>query len=108
MKLAGDDADGDLALTLGERVMTGMEVGAERPRDLRQLRIVHPDFARPGQPATALDHGAIALLLRRRHSLVGDLGITTKGWRIRHFWFPFRLSGHGLGASRGVTVRARG
>src|SRR5580700_6184826 len=87
MKLAGDDADGDLALALGKRVLAGMEMGAERPRDLRQFRIMHPDFARPGKPATALDHGAIALLLCRCHLLIGNLGITTKGWHIRHLGF---------------------
>ena len=61
---------------------------AERPGDLRQLRIVHPDLARPGEPAAGLHHGAIAFLLLRRHLLVGDLGVATKGWRVGHFWFP--------------------
>src|SRR5271155_3779326 len=87
MKLAGDDADGDFTLALSQGVTAGVEMGAEWPRDLRQVRIVHPDFARPGEPATALDHGAVALLLRRCHLLIGNLGITTKGWRIGHFGF---------------------
>src|SRR5580658_5199718 len=107
MKLAGDDADGDLALALGERVMAGMEMGAERPRDLRQLRIMHPDFARPGEPATALDHGAITLLLCWCHLLVGNLGITTEGWCVRHLWFLLRLCVHVLGPSDGETSSAR-
>ena len=89
MKLAGDDADGDLALALGEGVTAGVEMGAERPRDFRQLRIVHPDLARPGEPAAALDHGAVALLLLRRHLFIGDLSVTTKGWCIGHFLVSF-------------------
>src|SRR5690349_15503383 len=61
---------------------------AERTRGLRQLGIVHPDPARSAQLAASLDQRAIALLLLRRHLLIGDLGITAKGWRIGHFQFP--------------------
>src|SRR3984957_16721620 len=104
MKPAGDDTDGDLALALGERVTAGVERGPEWPPGFRSL---YPDFARPGEPATALDHCAIALVLLRRHLFIRDLSITTKGWRIRHFGFLPGLCGQVLGLSSGRTSSAR-
>src|SRR5665213_2400467 len=115
MKLAGDDADGDLTLGFSEGVTAGVEMGAEWPRDLCQVRIVHPDFARPGEAATALDHSAIALLLRRSHLLVGNLCITTKGWCFGHIgflpsWAVMCWGRVVVGPPQrgGVTVQARG
>src|SRR5712672_2753542 len=87
MPFAVDDADGDLALALGKRVMAGMEMGAERRRSLRQLGVMDPDLARPAELTADLDQKAIALLLLRRHLLIGDLGVTAKGWCIGHLGF---------------------
>src|SRR5262245_17312006 len=41
MPVAGDDADGNLALALAERVAALLEMRAEWARDFRKLRIVH-------------------------------------------------------------------
>src|SRR5690349_7738580 len=51
-----------------------------------------PDLARPAELATDLDHRAIALLLRRRHLVIGDLGVTAKGWRTGHFGSPSQVN----------------
>src|SRR5437588_5011775 len=88
MPFAVDNADGDLTLTLGKRVMAGMKMGAERSRSLRQLGVMDPDPARPAELAADLDHRSIRLLLFRRHLLVGDFGVPAKGGRIRHFGSP--------------------
>jgi len=88
MPFAVDDDNGDLALALAERVMAGVEMGAERPRGFRQFGVVHPDLARPADSAAGLDQRAVALLLFRRHPVIGDLGVTAKGWRFGHFGFP--------------------
>ena len=91
MKLAGDDADGNLTLALGEGVTAGVEMRAERPHGFGELRIVNPDLGWSGEPATALDHRAIAILLLRGHLLIGDLSVTAKGWRIGHLQLPSRV-----------------
>src|SRR5689334_3492904 len=110
MPFAVDDADGDLALTLGKRVMAGMEMGAERSRSLRQLGVVDPDLARPAELAADLDHGVITLLLLRRHLLVRNLGVPAKGGRIGHFGFPSRWIGGAscYGGARPVDPQGRG
>jgi hypothetical protein len=51
---AVDDDYSDLALTFAERVVAGMEMPAERRRDLRQLGIVYPDFVGAAQRAARL------------------------------------------------------
>src|ERR1700726_648185 len=89
MPFAVDDADGDLALALGKRVMAGMEMSAERSRGLRQLGVMDPDLARPANLTADLDQRAISLLLLRRHLVIGDLGVTAKGWRIGHLGVSF-------------------
>src|SRR3954452_20243229 len=88
MPFAVDNADGDLALALGKRVMPGMEMRAERSRSLRQLGVMDPDLARPAELTADLDQKAIALLLLRRHLLIADLAVTAKGGRIGHLEFP--------------------
>jgi hypothetical protein len=88
MPFAVDDADGDLALALGKRVMLGMEMGAERSSSLCQLGVMDPDLARPAELAADLDQKAITVLLLRRHLLIGDLGVPAEGWRIGHLGFP--------------------
>src|ERR1700733_1527062 len=120
MKLTGDDADGDLTLRFREGGAAGGEMRSEWTGNLCQVRIVHPDFTRPGEAATALDHGAIALLLRRRHLLIGDLSVTTKGWCFGHIGFLpgwavmcwavmcWRRAVVGPPQRGGVTVQARG
>src|SRR5207244_7794663 len=47
MPFADDNANRDLALAFGQRVMAGMEMGAERSRGLGQLGVMHPNLARP-------------------------------------------------------------
>src|ERR1700730_8394539 len=88
MPFAVDDADGDLALALGKRVMLGMEMGAERSRGLCQLGVVDPDLARSADLTADLDQKAITVLLLRGHLLIGDLGVPAKGGRIGHLGFP--------------------
>src|SRR6266478_778791 len=95
MPFAVDDADGDLALALRERVPAGVKMCAERSCSLRQLGIVHPDLARPAHLAAGLDQRAIAVLLLRRHLVVRNLGIAAKSWCVGHranssFWFDCR------------------
>ena len=67
MPLAVDDDDGDLALTLGQRV-AGPEISTQRPHHLRKPGVVHPD-PRPAERTAGLDQRAISLLLRRRAKL---------------------------------------
>src|SRR5215471_3161339 len=98
MPFAVDDADGDLAFPFAERVVAGMEMGAERGRSLRQLGIVHPDLARPADLAAGLFHKAIALLLLCSHLVVRDLGITAKGGGLGHFGFPSRVDWRASGS----------
>src|SRR6516165_5532430 len=88
MPFAVDDDDGDLALPFAERVMAGMEMRAERCRGLHQLGVVHPDLARPADLTADLFQNAIALLLLGGHLVIGDLGVTAKGWCVGHFRFP--------------------
>ena len=87
MPLAVDNANGNLALPFGQRVMAGMEMGSERRRGLRQFGVVHPDLARPANLTTDLLHKAIAFLLLGGHLLIGDLGVAAKGRCIGHFGF---------------------
>src|SRR2546425_7584826 len=87
MKLAADDADGDLALALAERV-AGAEMRPERPHHLRQLGVVHIDLVRAGQPAARLDQRAIAFLLLRRHLIIGNLGIASESGCLGHWLSP--------------------
>ena len=68
MPLAVDDDDGDLALTLGQRV-AGPEISTQRPHHLRKPGVVHPDLVRPAERTAGLDQRAISLLLRRRAKL---------------------------------------
>src|SRR5713101_3878130 len=84
MPFAVDDAHGDLALALAERVARA-EMRTKLPHHLGQLGVVHIDLVRAGQPAARLDQRAIALLLLRRHLVVRDLGIAAKGGRVGHF-----------------------
>ena len=79
MPLAVDDDDGDLALTLGERV-AGPEISTQRPHHLRQPGVVHPDLVRPAERATGLDQRTITLLLLRRHLIVRNFGVAAEGW----------------------------
>src|SRR5271165_4527764 len=91
MKVAGDDADGDLPLAFGEGITAGVEVAAERARDFGQFWIVHPDLAGPGKAAAGLHHGVVAVLLLWRHLVIGDFGVTAEGWRVGHCWFPSQV-----------------
>src|SRR5712692_7889743 len=91
MPFAVDDDDGDLAFALAERIPAGVKMGAERRRRLYQLRVMHPDLAGAPGRATGLDQKTIALLLLRRHLVIGDLGVAAKGWRIGHFRTPRRV-----------------
>src|SRR5438067_7606160 len=88
--LARDDDDRDLAFALGQRVMAGVKMAAERSYRLRQPGIVHPDLARPAQGAAGLEQRVIALLLLGRHLVIGNLGIATKGRRLGHGRSPQR------------------
>src|ERR1700730_6603605 len=90
MPFAVDDDDGDLALALGKRVTAGMEMRTERRRRLHQFGIMHPDLARPPGRAANCDQEAIALLLLRRHLVIGDLGVAAKSRRLGHFRTPSR------------------
>src|SRR6516164_2822422 len=83
MPFAVDDDDGDLALALAQGI-AGAEIGTERPHYLHELGVVHVDFVRVGQTPARLDQRTIALLLLRRHPVVGDLGIAAKGRRVGH------------------------
>src|SRR2546423_10907444 len=76
--LAGDDDDRDLAFALGQRVMAGVKMAAERSYRLRQLGIVHPHLARPAQRTAVLEQRATALLLLGRHLVIRNLGIATE------------------------------
>ena len=87
MKLAGDDADGDLALALAERI-AGAEMRPERPHHLRQLGVVHIDLVRAGQPPARLDQRAIAFLLLGRHLIIGNLGIASERGGLGHGLSP--------------------
>src|SRR5271166_6189159 len=93
MPFAVNDADCDLALAFGQRVVAGMEMSAERRRCFGQLGVMHPDLARPADLTTGVDHKAIALLLLRRHLFIGDLDVTAEGRPIRHFGLPSRVDG---------------
>jgi len=84
---AGDDADSNLALALGERV-AGAEMRPERPHHLRQLGVVHIDLVRAGQPTARLNQRAIAFLLLGRHLLIGNLGIASKRGCLGHGQSP--------------------
>src|ERR1700731_3281563 len=90
MPFAVDDDDGDLALALRQGISAGVKMRAERRRRLRQLGIMHPDLAWPAGGAPDLDEKPIALLLLRRHLVIGDLGIAAKGWCVGHFRAPRR------------------
>src|ERR1700756_5630550 len=90
MPFAVDDADGDLALPLGKRVMAGMKMSPERSRGLRQFGVVYPDLTRPADLTADLFQNAIALLLLGRHFVIGDLGVTAKGRCVGHFRISFR------------------
>src|ERR1700758_4270931 len=83
MPFAADYAHRNLAFTLTERV-AGAEIRTERPCGLRQLRVVHPDLGRAGEPPTGFDKGAIALLLLRGHLVIRDFGIAAKGRGVGH------------------------
>src|SRR5215472_14522166 len=94
MPFAVDDDDGDLALALAERI-AGAEIGAQRPHHLHQLGIVDIDLVRAGKAPPRLDQRAVALLLFRRHPVIGDLGIAAKSrrlghWAISSFWVGYR------------------
>src|SRR5437773_2081560 len=89
MPLAVDDDDGDLALALAERIAAGVEMRAERRRRLYQLRVVHPDLARPAGGAADLHQKTIALLLFRRHLVIRDLGVTAESRCFGHFGYSF-------------------
>src|SRR5579872_934299 len=91
MEFAGDDADGYFPLAFGKGVAPGVKMRAEGARDFRQLRIMHPDLAGPGEAAAALHHGAKAFLLLGRHLIIGNLGITAEGWSLGHLGFLPRL-----------------
>src|SRR3984893_13975169 len=106
MPFAVDDDDGNLALALGERVAAGMEMRTERRRRLHQFGIMHPDLARPAGGPPHLDQKAIALLLLRRHLVIGDLGIAAKSRRLRHFGFS-QLVGR-MSEASSATVRPYG
>src|SRR5262249_20520605 len=82
--LAVDDDDGDLAFALGQRVMAGMKMAAERSDRLCQLGIVYPDLARSAQRTAGLEQRTITLLLLERHLVIRDLGIAAKGRRVGH------------------------
>src|SRR3984893_17420704 len=84
MPFAVDDADGDLALALRERVPAGVKMRAEQSCCLRQLGVVYPDLARPAHLAAGLDQRSITSLLLRRHLVIGDLGIAAKSRRVGH------------------------
>src|SRR5262249_53796837 len=51
---------------------------------LGELRIVHVDLVRAGQPPARLDQRAVGVLLLRSHLIVGDLGIASEGRRVGH------------------------
>src|SRR5471030_969722 len=84
MPAAGDDADGYFALALGQGIVAWLEMRAERARDFREFRIVHPDLRRARQAAAGLDHCVVALLLFRSHLVVLDFGVTAEGRGFRH------------------------
>ncbi len=84
MPVAGDDAHGDLALALAQRIAAGLEMRAERAGDLRERRIVDPDLGRAGQTAARLDQRVVAGLLLRGHLIVGDFGIAAERRRLGH------------------------
>src|SRR5437868_12558855 len=63
-------------------------MGTERSRGLYQLRVMHPNLARPASRATGLDQKAITFLLLRRHLVIRDLGVAAEGWCLGHIGLP--------------------
>src|ERR1700722_18152862 len=88
MPFAVDDDDGDLALTFAERVFARLEMSAERRRNLRQFRVVHPNLVGSTERTAGLDRKPVAFLLLRRHLVIGDLGVAAKGGRLGHLGPP--------------------
>src|SRR4029077_20410602 len=108
MPLAVDDDDRDLALALAQRVTAGVEMRAERRRRLYQLRVVDPDLAWTAGRAADLHQKPIALLLLRRHLVIGDLGVAAEGRRLGHLRFPSQggLRAHPATAATAVSTRS--
>src|ERR1700734_4036315 len=103
MPLAVDDDDGDLALTLGQRV-AGPEISTQQPHHLRKPGIVHPDLVRAAERTTNLDQRAITLLLRRRHLIVRNFGVPAEGWCIGHLGLPPDLNWRNILRRRHLPV----
>src|SRR5215470_14362973 len=103
MPAAGDDEDGDLALTLRERRLAGREVLSEGRRRMHELRIVDPHLVGAGQAAPrSLDEEPVALPLRRRHLIDGKLRIASERGRGAHLDGP---TSSGPGSWRWLTAR---
>src|SRR5262245_35927047 len=89
MPVACDDADGDLALALAQRVAAWLKMSAESADDPGELWIVGPDLDRARQAPAPRHDGVVCTLLLRTHSVVGDFGIASEGWGLRwHFVSP--------------------
>ena len=89
MPVAGDDADRDLTLALGQGIAARLEMRSEWAGDFREFRIVHPDLGRARQAAAGLDHRLVAFLLLWSHFFEGDFGVAAEGRGFRHQPFSF-------------------
>src|SRR5271156_2926019 len=78
--LAENDADGDLPLALGERVIRWMKMVRQRRHRRGEVRIVDPDLRRPLELAPlCLCEDPIALLLLGSHLVIWSLGVPPEG-----------------------------
>ena len=83
---AVDDDDGDFALA--ERIVAGVKMAAVRRRDLRQLRVVHPNLVGSAERPAGFDREPVALLLLGGHLVIGDFGVAAEGRRFGHVRSP--------------------
>lgn len=99
-----DDADRDLAFTLGQRVAARLKMRAERADEFCEFWIVDPDLHRARQASARLHDGVVGILLFGRHPIGRDFRVASEG---RSFRCHFLLPGSRCSAERQIDIIAR-